>query len=1076
MKRFLTFLILIGFSALNLSIADEARLLRYPNSSKTHIAFSYGGDLYSVPIEGGMARKLTNSDGFEIYPRFSPDGKQIAFSGEYDGNREIYTIPSEGGAPFRITYSMDLGSNIPARMGPDKIIMQWTADGNKLLYRSRKQSWNAFIGQLFFVNKNGGLPEELPLPRGGFASLSPDGSKMAYNRIFREYRTWKRYKGGMADDIWIYDFNTKKIENITSNDAQDIIPMWFGNKIYYLSDRDKRMNIFSYDLSTKQTKKVTDFKDYDVKFPSKGAGHIAFEKGGYIYLLDPNTDQVKKVTIEIAQDFPDVRESFVDVSKNVSQYEISHDGKRALLTARGDIFTVPAKKGKIRNLTESSGMHDRAAVWSPDGKWIAFISDRSGEDEVYIMKHDGKDVIRLTDDADSYRYSLKWSPDSKKILCSDKNMRLYYIDISSKKTTVIAESPTWEIRDFKWSPDSKWVAFSDHLENGINSVFLYSLEDNESTQVTDGFFISNSPEFSEDGKYLFFVSNRTFNPRLGNFELSYVYNDMSKIYGLTLQEDTKSPFAFESDEVEIEDEKDSKKKKDKDEEKNEIDLDGIQDRLFELPVKAGGYGHLTSVKDKLYYVSGSSGEKSSLKMFDFDKKEEKEIGSFTGYEISADGKWILFSNNGGYYIEKLDASVKPAQGKLDLSDMKVKLDRRAEWDQVFNEAWRQMKYFFYDPGMHGVDWNAVKKSYSELLPYVVHRKDLTYVIGEMIGELNVGHAYTGGGDMPKVDNVPIGLLGADFKLDKSSGYYKITKIFEGRNWDESTRSPMTEPGIDISEGDYLIAIDGEEMKSDFTPFMAMVNKAGKYVTLTVNSKPSKAGAKEYNVKTIKSEKGLRYLDWVEANRRKVDEATNGKVAYVHIPNMMQEGLNEFVKYFYPQIRKEGLIVDDRFNGGGFVSQMILERLNRTLTMVGNARNQKVVSTYPDAVFTGPMVCMLNEFSASDGDIFPYNFKQNNLGKVIGKRSWGGVIGIRGSLPLLDGSYLYKPEFSHFSVGGKWILEGVGTTPDITIDNDPALEYQGTDQQLNKAIEIILEEIKNYKGPKLPEIPEHPERN
>jgi tricorn protease len=1074
------------FIVLYTSLSDEARLLRYPNTSETDIVFTYAGDLYTVPITGGTARKLTNSEGFEVYARFSPDGKQLAFSGEYDGNREIYLMPSTGGNPQRLTYSMDI-PDVSERMGPDKIVMQWSKDGNNILYRSRKDSWNSFIGALYTISRQGGLPEQLPLPRGGFASYSPDGTKLAYNRIFREYRTWKRYRGGMADDIWIYDFNTKKIENITNNDAQDIIPMWHGSKIYFMSDRDKVMNIFVYDLNTKQTRKVTEFKDYDVKFASLGAKHISFENAGYIYLLDLETEKVNKVSINLEGDFPDARTTIRSVKDNITSFEIAPDAKRALFNARGDIFTVPAEKGNIRNLTKTPGVHDRNAVWAPDGKWIAFISDRSGEDEIYLMKGDGADVIQLTNNSKSYRYELEWSPDSKKLLCSDKTMRLYFIDIESKKETTVATSDYWEIRNYVWSPDSKWIAFTDISQNEFSVVKLFSTESGKLTQITDEFFNSNDPVFDPDGRYLFFVSNRRFEPELGNFEMSYQYNDMSGIFGVTLLDSIKTPFAFQSDEVKVaEDKKDEgdKKTEKKDKEKTEkdkslqVNLTGIKDRLFDMQLPKGNYGGLAMVDGKkIYYIKSTQGKPPALFAYDLEKLKENQVGDFSSYEISADGKKILFRSGNDYFIEKLDESVKADKGKLNLTDMKVTLDRKAEWKQIFNECWRQMRDFFYDPGMHGVDWKAIHDKYAVLLESVEHRADLTYLIGEMIAELNIGHAYVGGGEAPKVEPLKIGLLGAEFELDKESGFYKITKIFPGRNWNNDTRSPLTEPGITIKPGEYLTAIDGVTLNTETHPYKLLIDKVNKFVSLSVNSKPVLAGSRVYEVKTIPDESGLRYFNWVERNRRYVDSVTGGKVAYVHIPDMGFEGLNEFVKYFYPQLKKEALIVDDRFNGGGFVSQMILERLRRVMTMVANARNQKAIGTYPDAVFTGPMVCMLNEFSASDGDIFPYNFKKNNLGKLIGKRSWGGVVGIRGSLPLLDGGYLFKPEFAHFSTDGKWILEGVGMEPDIVVDNDPAMEWSGKDQQLDKAIEVILDELKASAKPKVPtQVPEYPKKN
>ncbi|MGB9663760.1 MAG: S41 family peptidase [Ignavibacteria bacterium] len=1075
MKKILLLILLI--STYNL-FSKEARMLRYPNSSQDKIVFVYAGDLYLVDKKGGVARKITSYEGYEMFPRFSPDGTQIAFSAEYDGNREVYLMNIDGGEPIRLTFTSDI-PNLPERMGPDKIVMGWHPDGERILFRSRHESFNAWIGQLYLVSKDGGMPEKLPLPRGGFASFSPDGQKLAYNRVFREYRTWKRYRGGQADEIWIYDFKTKKTEAITSNDAQDIIPMWYKEKIYYLSDRDGRMNIYVYNTKTKETKKVTKFDKFDVKFPSLGKGEITFENGGFIYLLDCETDKYQKVTIYIQDDFNTARSKILNVKSFITQYEISPDGKRALFTARGEIFTVPAEKGITKNLTNTSGVHERNAVWSPDGKYIAFISDKTGETEIFIIPQDGKgEQIQLTKDADTYRFELQWSPDSKKLLCSDKKMRLYYVDIETKKTKQIYQSKRWEIRDYNWSPDSKWIAFTTLEESGFSTIFLYSLKDDKLTQITSEFFNSFSPVFDSEGKYLFFLSDRNFNPTLGAFERSFVYTNMTKIYGITLSDKEKSPFLYEDDEVSVEkssDEKSSEKKETKKEDKKSkdliIDLERISERIFELPVDAGNYRSLTYVDGMLYYMK-STDSKSTLKMFDFKKKKETEFGQIDGYEISANGKKIIYKIGNDYYISDLSPSMKIGEGKLNLNDMTMNLNRRDEWKQIFYESWRQMRDFFYAPNMHGVEWEKVKKNYEELLPYIAHRADLTYLIGEMIGELNAGHAYVGGGDLPKTESIPVGLLGAELKLDPKSGYYIIDKILPGRNWDESTRSPLTEVGIDVKEGDYLLEIDGVSLKGVKNPYELLVNKANKTIRIKTNSKPFDEGAKEFIIKTISSENGLRYFNWVENNRKRIEEATNGKVGYVHIPNMGIDGLNEFVKYFYPQIRKEGLIVDVRYNGGGFVSQMIIERLRRVMTMAGIARNSQVVTTYPSAVFLGPMVCLVNEFSASDGDIFPYQFKKNNLGKVIGKRSWGGVIGIRGSLPFVDGGYLNRPEFANFGVEGEWILEGVGMEPDIVVDNDPALEFEGKDQQLEKALEVIKEEMKK-KPAKLPEIPEWP---
>lgn len=1091
MKKVILYFLSLVFIT-SLAYGGEARLLRYPNAGTKEIVFCFGGDLYSVPVIGGLARKLTTSDGLEMYPRFSPDETQIAFTGEYDGNREIYTIPKDGGLPKRLTYSMDMGS-LPERMGPDKIIMQWLPEGNKILYRGRGKSWSPLCGRLYEVSTDGKLPEELPLMWSGYAYYSPDKSQLAMNRIFREYRTWKHYRGGQADDIWITDSKTKEFKNISNNAGQDIIPMWYKDKIYYLSDRDHTMNLFCYDIKTAQTKKITNFNEFDVKFPSLGPKYISFENGGYIYLVDLSNDEVKKVNIEIAEDFPMARTIIKSVKDNVRGAEIAPDAQRALFSARGDIFTAPRKNGLIRNLTNTPGAHDRDPVWSPDGKWIAYISDENKKDEVYIIKADGtgKEKITTYPDANaSYRFKLLWSPDSKKLLCSDKLMNIDLIDPATKTSKTIIHSKVWEMSDFSWSPDSKWVVYSDAGENEISVVYLYNIADGTTTTLTDSYFGSYNPVFSKDGKYVFFASDRTFRGKGGAFEYNVIYENMTTLFAVCLQDTLVNPITkFESDEVKITEDKevkpdtkeDKKEKKDKKakvaEEKDKgirIDLVGIRDRIFEIPGQAANYYGLTALDNKLYYVRADDNGKSALYYYDFKEKEENEVGDFTGYEISADGKSILIAKSGNYYIEDLGKKVKP-ENQIDLTEMKVTLDKRAEWNQIFDEAWRQMKCFLYDPNMHGVDWDLMYKRYKPLVEYVVIRDDLTYIIGEMIGELNIGHAYVGGGDAQHVERVPIGLLAADFAFE--NGAYKITKILEGRNWDADTKSPLTEPGLKVKEGDYILAVDGVDLSETNHPFKALVGKADKYVTLLVNSTPNKEGARSITIKTITNESKLRYFNWVENNRRFVEKATNGKIGYVHIPDMgYDNGLNEFFKYYFPQANKDGMIVDDRYNGGGNVSPLVIERLRRELVFAGHARNQEQVSKKPDGALCGPLVCLINQQSMSDGDMFPYQFKTLGMGKLIGKRSWGGVIGIRGSLPFLDGGYMMKPEFGNFGATGKWVLEGVGQEPDIEVENNPWEEYYGKDAQLQRGIDEVTLELKSYNGPKVPTVPPFPNKS
>ncbi|MDZ7331355.1 MAG: PDZ domain-containing protein [candidate division KSB1 bacterium] len=1052
---------------------DEARLLRFPAIYNDQIVFTYAGDLYTVAANGGIARKLTNHEGVEIFPRFSPDGQYIAFTGQYDGNTEVYLIPAEGGIPKRLTYTATLGrDDVSDRMGPNNIVMGWKNKSKEIVFRSRMKSFNPFIGELFAVDLNGDLPEQLPLPRGGFCSFSPDDQKLAYNRVFREFRTWKRYRGGMADDIWIYDFKTKKTENITNNPALDIIPMWSGNKIYFLSDRDEnqRMNLFVYDLTTKETTQLTNFVDFDIKFPSLGNKAIVFENGGFIYKFDLTTNKLEKVTIYIADDRVNGREEIRNVSKNITNFEISPDGKRALFGARGDVFTVPAENGPTRNLTTSSGIHERNSKWSPDGKWIAYVSDRTGEDEIYIQAQDGSGVpIQITQGNDTYIYQPHWSPDSKKLLWGDRRQRLRYVDIETKQIKEVYQSKVWEMTDYSWSPDSKWIAFTRPEYEGMNKICMYSLEKNEVYEVTDGWYESAQPVFSSDGKYLFFVSNRDFNPIYSWTEWNHAYQDMQRIYFVTLSKETKSPFEPKSDEVEVKKEETKAPAEKKDEKKAKaeevkqlvvkVDVDGLKDRIVALPIQASSYGNLASVGELLYYTrKGSKDEKQLLFMYDLSKQKETELGQVDGYEVSADQKKMLVAQAGSYAIIDLPKAKISIEKKLDLSGMEVRLDHQAEWAQIFEECWRQMREYFYVPNMHGVDWKAMKEKYQPLVKHVNHRIDLTYIIGEMIGELNVGHTYVGGGDMPQAKRVQTGLLGAQIVKDRS-GYFQIKKILKGQNWSNAYRSPLTEIGVNANEGDFIVAVNGQSTKGMNNIYQALVNTVGKQVKLRLNTVPSETGSREVTVVPIADEANLYYLNWVEDNIRKVTEATDGKVGYIHIPDMGVTGLNEFVKYYYPQLEKKALIIDVRGNGGGNVSPMIIERLRREAAMITIARN-RIPTVDPAGMVWGPKVCLINEFSASDGDIFPYRFRQHKLGKLIGKRTWGGVVGIRGTLPLLDGGYLNKPEFSRYDLEGKeWIMEGVGVEPDIYVDNDPAKEFAGIDEQLNKAIEVILEELK-----------------
>ncbi len=1092
---------------------DEAaatRLLRFPTLSRDSIAFVYAGDIWTVARGGGLARRLTADPGLELMPRYSPDGTWIAFTGEYDGNRDVYIVPAEGGEPKRLTFWTDTGH--PAeRAGPNNMVVGWTPDGKRVLFRSRHQAWEDRAGRLYTVGVDGGLPEPLPMPEGGLASFSPDGRRLVYNRIWTNFRTWKRYRGGMTLSLWVYDIPGNKLEKLTENDNNATEPAWIGDRIYFDSDRDKTFNLFSVDPESKKVTKLTDHREYDARWASGGPGGVVYENGGDIYLYDIAAGKSAKVAIRVPAERPAARPGFVPLSEKITEFGLSPDGKRAVFVARGEVLTVPAEKGNTRNLTNSSGAHDRGASWSPDGKSIAYLSDQTGEDEIWIVPQDGSaPARRLTSDGHGWRFGPIVSPDSRKIAFADKDLKLFWVDVASGRVTQADQAREAEINDYAWSPDSRWLAYSKQNPDQMRQIYLYSLETGRVTRVTSDMNDSRAPVFDPDGRYLYFLSDRDLNASVGAFDFSYVYNNVTRVYALTLRKDLPSPFAPESDEVKVGEagkeagtEKETGKEsaaaagKEKKAGAREaakevapikVDLEGIEERIAAFPIQPATVSDLRAGKSTVYYMTGPSpnlsddgddgGSKGVVHAFDMEKRKDAVLISDVGsYDLSADGAKVIYSAGKQYGI--IDAkpgavAAKVGDGVLKLDGLSMFLDPRAEWRQIFDETWRLERDFFYVPNMHGLDWPAMKRKYGALVPHVAHRFALTYLIGEMIAELNAGHAYVGGGDMPKAKTVPIALLGVDYGLDRASGRYRIGRILQGQNWVESRRAPLTEPGVDVPEGSYVLKIDGVDLKSPAVPDDLLQNKTGGTVTLTINSRPDDKGARQVAVRPLADEEQLRYFDRIETIRKKVEKATEGKVGYLHIPNMGGDGLNEFVRQYYPQIRKQGMIIDVRNNGGGFVSEMILERLRRVLAGMGNSRNGGV-TTYPSQVFYGPMVCLINHYSASDGDIFPYFFKKYGLGPLIGTRTWGGVVGIRGYSPLVDGGYVTRPEFGTYGLEGQWVIEGHGVDPDIEVDNRDDLVVEGRDPQLEKGIEVVMEQIR--KGPKtLPPVPPPPVKN
>jgi len=1056
-------------------------LLRFPAIHGNQIVFSYAGDLYTVDSQGGTARKLTSHKGYEMFPRFSPDGEHIAFTGQYDGNTEVYVIPSKGGSPRRLTYTATLQrDDVADRMGPNNIVMTWTPDGKHVVFRSRKKSFNPFIGQLYKVSLDGDIPQQLPLPEGGFCSYSPDGQKLAYNQVFREFRTWKHYRGGMADEIWIHDMNTHETNAITDNKAQDIIPMWKDNTLYFLSDRNWRMNLYKYDMQTKNVSQLTHFEQYDVKFPSMCHNHIVFENGGFIYRFNLKTEESQLVPISISNDITYSRKNIVNASEHIQNYGLSPNGERLIFSARGDIFSVPSKEGITYNLNRSPDAHERDGKWAPNGTNIAYLSDMDGEFEIYMQDQQGDNPpVQLTRDADTYKYTLKWSPDSKKILWSDAAFNLKYINIKNKKTTLIDTSGFGEIEDYQWSPDSKWITYAKEDSNDFSVIWVYNTQNGNKFRVTRGWYSSDEARFSTDGKYLVFSSKRTFEPIFSHVEWNYAYNDMEKVYLVTLQKETPSPLGPKNDLVVVE--KENQNPQDTDQTKTpevvevQIDQTGIHNRIIALPVKPSNYSHIHLINDKVYYRKYDSDKQPTISMFDLKEQKETTLGKNMNFTLSPNNKKMLVKKNTSFAVIDLPEAKIDMEETVDLSDMKVQIDPKKEWQQIFDESWRQMRDFFYVENMHGMDWKKIKSRYSKLLPYVNHRNDLTYLIGLMISELNVGHAYVQSGDRPEPEKIKTGLLGAEM-IKHKSGYFRIDRILDGNNWNDKQRSPLQALGVDVKEGDFILAINGQSVKNLSNLHQALVGKAGEKIEILVNNEPGIEGSHSEIIKPIGDESELYYFNWVQNNIQTVHEKTDGQVGYIHIPDMVSHGLNEFVEHFYPQLGKKALIIDDRGNGGGNVSPMIIERLRREVSRAKIRRNADVPSYTPSGAMRGPMVLLMDKYSASDGDLFAYSFKKNNLGPVIGTRSWGGVVGIRGSLPFIDGGSLRIPQFASYSAEkSKWIIEGYGVEPDSTVVNDPYKQYQGIDQQLNKAIEVIKQKIKEEYKP-LPEIPKAPDKS
>ena len=1095
MGRFLKAIMvaLLACGAVPALAAIDARLMRQPAVSATQIAFVYAGDVWVAPKAGGVAERLSTPKGEESFPRFSPDGSLIAFTGDYDGNEDIYVMPSGGGLPVRLTHHP-----MPDRM------LNWYPDGASILYASPMASGSQRFNQLYRLSVKGGLPERLPVPYGEYGAVSPDGRTLAFVPNSQDMRTWKRYRGGWVSRIWLFDLVTHESKRVGSDDASYSQPMWHGKTLYFLSDRDKnkRNNIWALDASSGAMRQVTFFDQYDVHFPSIGPTDLVFENAGRLYLLDTTTEKAHEVRIEVVTDRATLKPRLEKVGESIASASVSPSAKRVAFEARGDVFTVPAEHGPTFDLTRTSGVAERYPAWSPDGKLIAYWSDRSGEYELTVRNADGSGEERtVTKLGPGFRYRLFWSPDSSRVVFVDQAMNVNLCDVATGAVTGMDKGlymfeGTLEAFTASWSADSRWVAFARDVASRTGVVFLYDTQEKKLHQVTSGFYNDFAPVFDPDGKYLFFVSGRTFEPSYGT-DATWIYANADNLVAVPLRVDVPSPLAARND-VE-EGKKDEAKKDDakkgeakdeaakkgaKDDKKAEkpakpepvkIDLADFEGRVVILPPKAGRYADLQALAGKLFYRrlprTGSDEEKSPIVFYDLKEREEKTVvGDADAFEIAAGGDKILVVKKKDYAL----IDPKPDQKmdkKLATADLEMTVDPAAEWRQIFDDAWRLERDFFYDPNMHGVNWNEMRARYGALLADCVTRYDVNFVLGELIAELNSSHTYRGGGDLEKSEKRGVGLLGADYSLE--NGAYRIAKIYEGAPWDVEVRSPLLEPGVKVKEGDYLLAVDGSKVDTALDPWAAFDGLAGKDVMLTVNDKPTMAGARQVLVKTLDSEARLRNLAWINANRLKVDKASGCRVGYIYVPSTGLDGQSELYRQFIGQLGKEGLVVDERFNSGGQIPDRFVELLNRPVTNYWAVRDGKDWQ-WPPVAIPGPKVMLINGWSGSGGDCFPLYFRQAGLGPLVGRRTWGGLIGISGTPELVDGGNVTVPTFGIYSTDGKWIVEGHGVDPDIEVTDDPAAMWSGGDPQLDRGIEEVLRLLKD-KPPVTPRRPAYENR-